>query len=950
MFIQESEGHVTCQVLATGIYHPSQSGQTKHDAANAVRLLRDVEIKLFQLDTLCFLHTTSARLWVFHGQSGALRASVDELAHDFDLESQEPLGMNLSLNDLLSNKIPGVRDAFLCSVVGKVSRAISGSGQAVMLNPRTMIVYSPAKSHETQSSSKSSNRSLNYVASIDLEYAGGNIVLSVRGVHDVEVNCVSQMLQGGIKATDLEDLDAWLAPCGRPARLKAASSWSDQIYMRSNPAPAALRQAVMKDCVTSRLLEHGIPISNDESWIDATVIVPSEMPASEELNEGKEQNLQVLRSILWPSSLIFSTHRPSVQKDSTVEAGSDRFYNPMKAAEMWFAGSAARADKVGKRKAAKVAEQVQKDRLALEAMHREDAPATSPAATRSYTDINSAAAIYPTPPDGPLSHVTPGVSSIDGTGVTPSDPTDLSRITQNEMQNEDVDMEDSNPVTDPSLFDDDLFEDKPGENSESGEMDNDPDWDFFDEPDAHAERKARTDDMDVEDQENEDTLMDNTESGVGSHQEIISEDTQTPRAVVGDDRIGNQGDMHTQAVVEARPSAANTSIPTSSKNIPSTSGHEEANSALEKRKESVQDSSHIETGNQFSDPTQDAKYAKEGGRFWFGQRVADASTSQDEKRFPPFKKTKPGGTDRTLETKPGQAKDDDSSDGTRTPSSSGSTPFDSSEMFSEDDTANDPWTTLKRKWTETAEVTSPAEQLLDDSERSSLAAEYHMILDGLFEDVGQWPMDAALQPSLTESASSTKKPEDDVQLAQLLVDQISQSFVLHNFGQKASKEITETLVGLWKSVGLSFGSFQRTTLQQLFQVCASSSEAENTYATFQTPKIRVKRGDKELEALPSLLRFWETFGLQPSGGTRNVTAFCMQPPIDSVVDTCATFLSQIGQVYRGCNLGNHQRGPSGKLFKDGLIPWKQSKTISNGDFSDLSHDLGTQLTNVYFHS
>lgn len=767
--------------------------------------------------------------------------------------------------------------------------------------------------------------------------------MSVRQLHDVEVNCASQMLQAGIKANDLGDLDAWLAPCGRPARLKAISSGSGQTSTRNDLTPDVLRQAIMKDCVTSRLLDHGIPVSEDERWINATVIVQSETPASEESNEEKDQNLQILRSILWPSSLIFSTHRPNIQGESSVEAGSDKIYDPLKAAEMWFTGSAARADKVGKRKAAKVAEQVQKDRLALEATHRDDAPATSPTAIRSYTDVNSAAAIYPTPPDGQLSHVTPGVSSMDGAGVTPGDPTDLSRLTQSETQNEDVDMEDSNELTGPGFFDDDLFEDKPGENSESGEMDNDPDWDFFDEPDAQAERKAGIDDMDVGDQENDDTLMEDTEPAGGLHQETISDDMQTPRAAATDEKHENEHDMQTQEGVEARPSAADMSIPTSSKDFSSTSGPEEANPAIE-HTESGRDSSLEETGNRVSNPSQDAKYGKEGGRFWFGQRAADASNGQVQKGLALSKKIKPRETGPILEPKLGQTKDDDSSDGTRTPSSSGSTPFDSSEMFSEDDAANDPWTTLKRKWTETADVTSPSEQLLDESERSSLEAEYGMILDSLFEDVGQWPMDTALRPSVIEAETSTKKTEDEVQLAQLLVDQISQSFVLHNFGQKTPNQTTEALLGLWKSVGSSVGSFQRPTLQQLFQICTSSGETENTYATFQTPKIRVKRGDKELEALPSLLRFWETFALQPSGGTRNVTAFCMQPPMDSMAETCTAFLSQISQVYQGCNLGNHQRGPSGKLFKDGIIPLKSNKTNAIGDFSELCHDLGKHLS------
>ena len=904
-----------------------------------------MEIKLLELGTLCFLQTSSTRLWIFHGQPGALRETVNQFTDEVDVELHEPVGTSLSLNDLLGNKVPEVCDAFLCSVVGKVNRTISGSGQAIMLNPRTLVVYSPAKSNGVRSSSAISNHSIDYVASIDLENAGGNLVVSVRQVHNVEVNCASQMLQAGIKANDLEDLDAWLAPCGRPARLKAISSGSDHMSARNDLTPDALRQAIMKDCVTSRLLDHGIPVSKDERWINATIIVQNEPPASEEPDEGKEQNLQILRSILWPSSLIFSTRRPNIQGDSSVEIGSNKIYDPLKAAEMWFTASAARADKVGKRKAAKVAEQVQKDRLALEAMHREDAPATSPTVIRSYTDVNSAAAIYPTPPDGQLSHVTPGVSSMDGAGVTPGDPTDLSRLTQSETQNEDIEMEDSNEVTGPGFFNDDLFEDKPGENSESGEMDNDPDWDFFDEPDAQAERKAGPDDMDDGDQENEDTLMEDTEPAAGLNQETISDEIQTPRAGVRDQQLDNKHEMQTQGSVEAGPLAADMSIPASSKEISSTSGPEEANPALEKRRESGRDSSRDETDNQFSNPSQDAKYGKEGGRFWFGQRAADASNDQVQKRLALSKKLKSGETGRILEPKLGQRKDDDSSDGTRTPSSSGSTPFDSSEMFSEDDTANDPWTTLKRKWTETAEVTSPTEQLLDESERRSLEAEYGKILDSLFEEVGQWPMDTALQPASIEGQSS-KRTEDEVQLAQLLVDQISQSFILHNFGQKTSNETTEALLGLWKSVGSSFGSFQRPTLQQLFQICTSSGETENTYATFQTPKIRVKRGDKELEALPSLLRFWETFALQPAGGTRNVTAFCMQPPIDPMAETCTAFLQQISQVYQGCNLGNHQRGPSGKLFKDGIIPLKPNKTNSTGDFSDLCHELGKHLSNV----
>jgi len=76
----------------------------------------------------------------------------------------------------------------------------------------------------------------------------------------------------------------------------------------------------------------------------------------------------------------------------------------------------------------------------------------------------------------------------------------------------------------------------------------------------------------------------------------------------------------------------------------------------------------------------------------------------------------------------------------------------------------------------------------------------------------------------------------------------------------------------------------------------------------RTPHVRVRRNDGLLDVLPPAIAFWETLGLAPTSGPKNVMSYCILPGNQDLKPQLMAFMDSLGATYESCKLGSHFRG------------------------------------------
>ncbi|KKY17508.1 hypothetical protein UCRPC4_g05523 [Phaeomoniella chlamydospora] len=818
---------------------------------------------------------------------------------------------------------------FLYSLLAKLDDSMNRTSHMTLLNARTVVIRSlngdvgELASHECLS-----------IARLDLQLTDSKLVLSVKELRNENLKSVDSLIKSKAIDSLQPQSDALLAPCGKVVRYKGIRHpHEDNVERAESLHRAPFHQSSWQSSVLSWLQNYGIEPDADEAWVDIEVIIPWETDVKADQEGGKERDLHMLQSILWPSSLIFSRSRQ--RKANT----NSHYIDPLGAAENWLCSSDIRAESAGKRKAKRMSEQVQRDRAVLEPSGREDFNVSSPAIIRP--DIHSLAAIYPTPPDGPLSHVTPGMSSVEGAGATPHG-VDTLLLEPPDRHGEDVSMLDNSRPSGPDLFNDDLFEGDAGENSESGEIDENPDWDFFDEPGEAMDH----------DEEN----MDTSESGpftqapehFDERPRVLPalEDVNFAQETNGLEDIPSNPVVEPSARKEQTEQGGGVSKSPISPKGP-TDREDETREITVARNTDLETSVSRENKLSLGDETSlrwsdDSKYLTEGGKFWFGP-VAKLGVNVGASNGPSQLQVVEKPNLRRLNTSRNPLDEDQTSNSPTSPLS-GSTSFDSNDLFQDEgDKTEDLWAGLKRKWAETTSIPLTSVLGVEDAERRAVEASHFALLDNLFDDSSPSSMEDWLafeEPDDTIAVPT--KADDQVQIAQLLVDQVSQSFLFSDLFQSCVEtcDMTPILERLAKSLTPIFRASIQPSLAQILNTFASVDAEDNMFMC-ETPKLRFRKADRDLEALPPLMPFWETFGLQPVSGKRDVLSLCLCPENESIVECSQSFMSQLSHVYQGCSLGEHSADVPIKLAENGFVTFKYDASSQTTDLLDVCKALVT---------
>lgn len=107
---------------------------------------------------------------------------------------------------------------------------------------------------------------------------------------------------------------------------------------------------------------------------------------------------------------------------------------------------------------------------------------------------------------------------------------------------------------------------------------------------------------------------------------------------------------------------------------------------------------------------------------------------------------------------------------------------------------------------------------------------------------------------------------------------------------------------------------------------AGGPEQRPSLVQIPPPHLELRRQESRLSVLPSAVRFWETLGLGPSQGSKNIHAVCVFPGLDGVADFAGILLERLHNVYESLKLGSFERMPSSANVQNGLVSYEVDRT------------------------
>ncbi|KAI0477791.1 mediator complex subunit 13 C-terminal-domain-containing protein [Xylariaceae sp. FL0804] len=108
-----------------------------------------------------------------------------------------------------------------------------------------------------------------------------------------------------------------------------------------------------------------------------------------------------------------------------------------------------------------------------------------------------------------------------------------------------------------------------------------------------------------------------------------------------------------------------------------------------------------------------------------------------------------------------------------------------------------------------------------------------------------------------------------------------------------------------------------------------------------SPHFELRRYESKLSVLPSSVSFWESLGLSPSQGGKDVKAICIFPNREGLADGMLHFTDRLGSIYESLKLGSFSRFPAISGTENGLFTFDiQSDLVSFGRSSSF---LGPSL-------
>lgn len=756
--------------------------------------------------------------------------------------------------------------------------------------------------------------------------------------------------------------DLWLCPNGAIARLVTAN-----IESPTAPSPglsisgdAGTKRQQWKLDVLQWLANWGLHIESidEEPWVEIEVWEPFfARLAGDTWRQGDEQSPLPLKRMLWPARFCFRRCGRSMQTpwlEQPVE-------KPLEFVERWSSTVASLKLNPDNQNTPALQEPPVKDHDIASPKIDNVEPFESLSRMSQYPDLQTTNLVYPTPPDGAAAG---GMNSLNPSDAFPEEAAlNLSRDTAQDMQNI------ANPEFSPNVGvgtgrydasdDDDLF----GEMNESdfgAKGITDADFSFFDDP--------------AFENMNEDALMDQSKdvpqgADAGGLEENEPDNESKPIESSMQPPPTAEERMEEAPVTqhEAEPADVATGDRAQSLSEPRSQPISPPLSPVEIKK-ILFPGFRVENEPQPKDSRSrqghyqpvaferrlgdwDQKYGT-AGKFWFSAVGDSQASEQTASAIPtlglPHRGRAPNGQAKaTGEFAPSRALE------YRTRSSSVSSSFSSDEsveMPLEHAPTPVVLPNLKRKRvpsdSDIRSAASPARSSNGAEGSSVIRAENSTFLGNFLASFSDWTMTGYFSACQIEQSPVLVRREDQVQIAQLLVDQITQSSLKHGLGRRVGPSGLECeILALHTNLDETDfpGQVNRldlkgyTSLQEDAAAVAmqqpSKDSARGSVTRVSPPHLRVRRRKDFLDALPPAISFWETFGLQPVHGPKDVSAYCIHP--EAAAAAADAFLNRFGQIYQSCNFGSHIRGDKSAACENGMTTWDSESS----SYASMMHSL-----------
>ncbi|KAL4988596.1 mediator complex subunit 13 C-terminal-domain-containing protein [Aspergillus falconensis] len=841
--------------------------------------------------------------------------------------------------------------SFISAVTAAFSLQIVRQNNAIPLGPRTLFTTVEGDIVEGQGVANNGLTSVSALTSLQVQLtSAGKLTIALQTIAQTGLLRLSQ--PGASISDVLPGTDLWLAPTGSIARLVTAHSERDS-YSRPTSASEDIRRWQLN--VLEWLGYFGLPTEpvTDNGWVEVEVWEPFYSKLSGEAARFKEESSSLpLKRILWPAIYCFKRAK-SNQSESFDRTGESLHFlcDPLDFAEGWCAKEVPKAVETNLEHPPKSQERQASNQGTL-SPGLSSLPEGIESLSRAslHPEMQSASVVYPTPPDGTA-----------GIGVNPLAPT----TTKNAL---DPDTTiDFGPAAGlgvgSGLYDtnedDDLFGDI-NEKDFGTKGITDADFSFFDDQGFDQTRDGDN----MEDiQESPGFAKSSKLDATFGPSDLVS----SSPGPIDENYLVQKSPEQIQPVPapHGRPLFVNNGLvlspnqdqvqtvspPLSPVEVKKILFPESSTSTKSLAKTTNAPSHYSPVAFKSNISSWDKKYGADGKFSFMGASSAFAEDPYaPSDGIPTIGLPRRKGHLKTLaysKCTDAEGSPSDEMDSNSRPDSDSESDDESDNNGSEIKMSSTTLATLKRKRAGSSPINSPKPSSMVGSmgaeqEVNMPRSEDSIFLGNFLSTFSDGSIAGFFTLSENRIFPSLAAREIQVQVAQLLVDQITQSSLDHKLDGKFSVscldnqppgfwellEGSEYLSGFEKLDLNSFVSLQEQNIQNFLSSDAGLAPRQNpqrkdtgrgSITRLSPPHLRVRRGKDFLETLPPAISFWETFDFEPAHGPKDITAYCIHP--QSATRAADVFLERLGLLYCSCNLGGHSRGENSDATKNGLVEW-----------------------------
>ncbi|KAJ4393702.1 hypothetical protein N0V93_002917 [Gnomoniopsis smithogilvyi] len=107
----------------------------------------------------------------------------------------------------------------------------------------------------------------------------------------------------------------------------------------------------------------------------------------------------------------------------------------------------------------------------------------------------------------------------------------------------------------------------------------------------------------------------------------------------------------------------------------------------------------------------------------------------------------------------------------------------------------------------------------------------------------------------------------------------------------------------------------------------NTQEQRPSLVQIAPPHLELRRYDTKLSVLPSAVSFWESLGLGPSQGHKDILSVSVFPNLEGMADSADVFLDRLRSTYESMKLGSFERMTTSPMtVPNGLLPYDVDKT------------------------